>query len=329
MSKMGSRGIKRIAVVTSGGDAPGMNAAVRALVRAAAAEQVEVLGIRDGFAGLLAERFESLDSQSVAGILQRGGTILGSTRFPRFLERATQEEATTRLSAAGVDGLVVIGGNGSQQGALALHQLGFPSVGISSTIDNDLAVTEATIGVDTALNTALGCIDRLKDTATSHQRAFLVEVMGRNSGYLAMMAAIAAGAELAMVPERPVDLEVVAEDVRATYARGKRHYIVVVAEGAHPGARDLADYLDSHPSGFEARLTVLGHVQRGGSPTARDRVLASRFGAGAVRALLAGRSGVVVGLVEGQLAEIALEDALAPCNKVTPEMLALADVLAR
>jgi 6-phosphofructokinase 1 len=144
-----------------------------------------------------------------------------------------------------------------------------------------------------------------------------------------MMAAIAAGAELAMVPERPVDLEVVAEDVRATYARGKRHYIVVVAEGAHPGARDLADYLDSHPSGFEARLTVLGHVQRGGSPTARDRVLASRFGAGAVRALLAGRSGVVVGLVEGQLAEIALEDALAPCNKVTPEMLALADVLAR
>ena len=321
--------MRRIAVVTSGGDAPGMNAAVRALVRAAAAEQIEVVGIRDGFTGLLASRFQPLDSGAVAGILLRGGTILGSTRFPQFRERATQEQAAERLRDAGVEGIAVIGGNGSQQGTLALSRLGFPAVGIASTIDNDLAVTEATIGVDTALNTAVECIDRLKDTATSHQRAFLVEVMGRDSGYLAVMAAIASGAELAMVPERPVDLEVVAEDIRATYARGKRHYIVVVAEGAHPGAHDLADYLSSHPSGFEARLSVLGHVQRGGAPTARDRVLASRFGAGALRALAAGRSGVVVGLAGGDLAEIPLEDALAPCNKVTEEMLALADVLAR
>ena len=321
--------MRRIAVVTSGGDAPGMNAAVRAVVRAAAAEQIEVVGIRDGFTGLLASRFQPLDSGAVAGILLRGGTILGSTRFPQFRERATQEQAAERLRDAGVEGIAVIGGNGSQQGTLALSRLGFPAVGIASTIDNDLAVTEATIGVDTALNTAVECIDRLKDTATSHQRAFLVEVMGRDSGYLAVMAAIASGAELAMVPERPVDLEVVAEDVRATYARGKRHYIVVVAEGAHPGAHDLADYLSSHPSGFEARLSVLGHVQRGGAPTARDRVLASRFGAGALRALAAGRSGVVVGLAGGDLAEIPLEDALAPCNKVTEEMLALADVLAR
>ena len=321
--------MRRIAVVTSGGDAPGMNAAVRALVRAAAAEQIEVVGIRDGFTGLLASRFQPLDSGAVAGILLRGGTILGSTRFPQFRERATQEQAAERLRDAGVEGIAVIGGNGSQQGTLALSRLGFPAVGIASTIDNDLAVTEATIGVDTALNTAVECIDRLKDTATSHQRAFLVEVMGRDSGYLAVMAAIASGAELAMVPERPVDLEVVAEDVRATYARGKRHYIVVVAEGAHPGAHDLADYLSSHPSGFEARLSVLGHVQRGGAPTARDRVLASRFGAGALRALAAGRSGVVVGLAGGDLAEIPLEEALAPCNKVTEEMLALADVLAR
>ena len=321
--------MRRIAVVTSGGDAPGMNAAVRALVRAAAAEQIEVVGIRDGFTGLLAGRFQPLDSGAVAGILLRGGTILGSTRFPQFRERATQEQAAERLRDAGVEGIAVIGGNGSQQGTLALSRLGFPAVGIASTIDNDLAVTEATIGVDTALNTAVECIDRLKDTATSHQRAFLIEVMGRDSGYLAVMAAIASGAELAMVPERPVDLEVVAEDIRATYARGKRHYIVVVAEGAHPGAHDLADYLSSHPSGFEARLSVLGHVQRGGAPTARDRVLASRFGAGALRALAAGRSGVVVGLAGGDLAEIPLEDALAPCNKVTEEMLALADVLAR
>lgn len=321
--------MRRIAVVTSGGDAPGMNAAVRAVVRAASAEQIEVMGIRDGFTGLLAGRFEPLDSRAVAGILLRGGTMLGSTRFPQFRERAIQEQAAERLRAAGVEGIAVIGGNGSQQGTLALHRLGFPAVGVASTIDNDLAVTEATIGVDTALNTAVECIDRLKDTATSHQRAFLVEVMGRDSGYLAVMAAIATGAELAMVPERPVDLEVVAEDIRATYAKGKRHYIVVVAEGARPGARDLADYLSSHPSGFEARLSVLGHVQRGGTPTARDRVLASRFGAGALRALAAGRSGVVVGLADGDLAEIPLEDALAPCNKVTAEMLALADVLAR
>ena len=321
--------MRRIAVVTSGGDAPGMNAAVRALVRAAAAEQIEVVGIRDGFTGLLASRFQPLDSGAVAGILLRGGTILGSTRFPQFRERATQEQAAERLRDAGVEGIAVIGGNGSQQGTLALSRLGFPAVGIASTIDNDLAVTEATIGVDTALNTAVECIDRLKDTATSHQRAFLIEVMGRDSGYLAVMAAIASGAELAMVPERPVDLEVVAEDIRATYARGKRHYIVVVAEGAHPGAHDLADYLSSHPSGFEARLSVLGHVQRGGAPTARDRVLASRFGAGALRALAAGRSGVVVWLAGGDLAEIPLEEALAPCNKVTEEMLALADVLAR
>jgi 6-phosphofructokinase 1 len=321
--------MKRIAVVTSGGDAPGMNAAVRALVRAAAAEQVEVLGIQNGFAGLVKSRFESLDSRAVGGILQRGGTILGSTRFPQFYERATQEAAIACLKNAGVEGLVVIGGNGSQQGTLALSQLGFPAVGVASTIDNDLAVTETTIGVDTALNTAVECIDRLKDTATSHQRAFLVEVMGRNSGYLAIVAAVASGAELAMVPERPMDLEVVAEDVRVTYARGKRHYIVVVAEGAHPGARELADYLSSHPSGFDARLSVLGHVQRGGSPTVADRVLASRFGAGAMHALLAGRSGIVIGLAQGKITEIPLEDALAPCNKVTPEMLSLAEALAR
>lgn len=321
--------MRRIAVVTSGGDAPGMNAAVRALVRSAAAEQIEVLGVRDGFSGLVAGHFEPLDSRAVAGILARGGTILGSTRFPRLHDRAAQEEAIAQLSGAGVDGLVVIGGNGSQQGTLAFHRLGFPAVGVASTIDNDLAVTETTIGVDTALNTAVGYIDRLKDTATSHQRAFLTEVMGRNSGYLAMVAAIASGAELAMVPERPVDLEVVAEDVRASYGRGKRHYIVVIAEGAHPGAHDLVEYLGSHPSGFEARLTVLGHVQRGGSPTVFDRLLACRFGAGAFYALLAGRTGIVVGLVEGRIAEIPLEDALAPCNKVTPEMLALADVLAR
>jgi 6-phosphofructokinase 1 len=223
---------------------------------------------------------------------------------------------------------VVIGGNGSQQGTLALHRLGFPAVGVGSTIDNDLAETETTIGVDTALNTAAGYIDRLKDTASSHHRAFVVEVMGRDSGYLALMSAIATGAELAVVREREVECEAVAEDVQRQYARGKQHYIVVVAEGAHLKARELTDYLCQHPCGFEARLSVLGHVQRGGSPTIFDRILAGRLGACAVEALAAGRTGIVVGW-KAHPVEIPLEAAVAPCSKVTPELLALADTLAR
>ncbi|HEX9036625.1 MAG TPA: ATP-dependent 6-phosphofructokinase [Ktedonobacterales bacterium] len=322
-------GIRRIATLTSGGDAPGMNAAIRAVTRAAGAHGVEMLGIRNGYAGLHGGEFERLDDRAVAGILQRGGTFLGTARFPEFSAIETQREALAELERRDIQALVVIGGNGSQQGALALHTLGFPVVGIASTIDNDLPETEITLGFDTALNTAVGYIDRLKDTATSHHRAFIVEVMGRASGYLALLTAIATGAELAIVPERDTALEAIAQDVQAAYARGKAHYIVVRAEGARIGTQALSSYLSQHPSGFEARISVLGHVQRGGSPTARDRIYASRFGAAAVDALMAGRQGALIGWQRGDIAEIPLTHVTTPTVKVTPELLELAGVLSR
>ncbi len=321
--------IQRLAVLTSGGDAPGMNAAIRAVVRAAAAQGIVTYGISDGYAGLLAGRFELHDDRSVGGILHRGGTILGTARCQEFREHATQQRAIDELKRREIDALVVIGGKGSQQGALALHALDFPVVGVSSTIDNDLPDTEITIGFDTALNTASSYIDRLKDTASSHHRAFIVEVMGRDSGYLALLTAVATGAELAIVPEREVALEAVADDVQAAYARGKAHYIVVLAEGAKHSAHELAEYLRQHPCGFEARISVLGHIQRGGSPTACDRIFASRFGAAAVEALVAGRRGMLIGWFQGGITEIPLDLVVRPATKVTPELLVRADVLAR
>lgn len=321
--------MQRLAVLTSGGDAPGMNAAIRAVVRAAAARDITVVGVLNGFAGLAAGEFQPLDDRAVGGILQRGGTILGTRRFPAFRDPAVQTAVVSRLRAEGIEGLVVIGGSGSQYGALAVHRLGFPVIGIGSTIDNDLAGMDVTIGVDTALNTAAECIDRLKDTASSHHRAFIVEVMGRDSGYLALMAALASGAETVIVSEVPFEAEAVAADVEATYARGKAHYIAVVAEGAQLSARALAAYLQDHPRGFEARLTVLGHLQRGGSPTVRDRLLASLLGEAAVEALAAGQSGAVMGWYHGGPVAIPLDEAVAPCCKVTPELLELAGVLAR
>ncbi len=321
--------INRLAVLTSGGDAPGMNAAIRAVVRAASMHGIETFGVCDGYAGLLAGKFEPLNDRAVGGILQHGGTMLGSARCDDFRQRETQRRAIDTLKRQETEALVVIGGSGSQQGALALHRLGFPVVGVASTIDNDLADTEITIGFDTALNTATGYIDRLKDTASSHHRAFIVEVMGRNSGYLALLTAIATGAELAIVPEHEIALEAIADDVQAAYARGKAHYIIVLAEGAKRSAHELAEYLHQHPSGFEARISVLGHVQRGGSPTARDRIFATRFGAAAVEALAQGRSGVLIGWRQGGIAEIPLDHVAVPATKVTSELLELANVLAR
>jgi 6-phosphofructokinase 1 len=321
--------LRRVAVVTSGGDAPGMNAAIRAVARSASAHGIHTVGVLGGYAGLVEGRFQPLSDRSVGGIVQRGGTILGSSRFSPFCETLAQGEAIDQLRRAKVDGLIVIGGNGSQCGTLALHAQGFPAVGIASTIDNDLAETETTIGVDTALNTAVGYIDRLKDTASSHHRAFVVETMGRASGYLALIAALATGAEVALVPEVTLTAEEVAADVQASYTRGKAHYIAVVAEGATPTARELTEYLGQHPSGFEARLTVLGHVQRGGAPSMRDRLLASQLGAAAVETLMAGGSGVLMGWRHHAVDAIPLEAAIQPCHKVTPELLSLARTLAR
>ncbi len=320
---------KRIAVLTSGGDAPGMNAAIRAVVRAASARGIETFGVINGYAGLVDGSFRLLDNRAVGGIIQRGGTILGSARCPSFQTLEVQRQALSHLQTAGIDGLIVIGGNGSQQGTLALHRLGFPVAGVASTIDNDLAETEATIGVDTALNTSIEYIDRLKDTASSHHRAFIVEVMGRHSGYLALMAAIATGAELAVVPEHDITPEAIVADMLETYARGKPHYIVLVAEGATLKAQEVVNYFQQHSGSFEARLSVMGHVQRGGSPTVFDRILASQLGAAAVRSLAEGRVGMVAGWVKSQVTEIPLERAVAPCQKVTPDLLELAGILAR
>ncbi len=301
--------VQRIAVLTSGGDAPGMNAAIRAVVRTGVYYGWEVYGVRQGYEGLINGSFQPLGHRDVGGILNRGGTILGSARCPEFKTPEGQRKAIHNLNRAGVDALVVIGGNGSQTGSLALKQQGFPVVGIASTIDNDLAGSDITIGVDTALNIALEAIDRLKITASSHQRAFLVEVMGRGCGYLALMAAIAGGAEGVVIPEVPFDPEELAAKIADAYRRGKAHAIVVVAEGAEYNGKRLEAYFEQHKErlGFDLRLSVLGHIQRGGAPGAYDRILASRLGAAATAQIEKGETGVLVGWVKGALHTTPLE----------------------
>ena len=323
--------MKRIAVLTSGGDAPGMNGAIRAVVRTGLSKGCQVFGFRHGYAGLLAGNFVPLGSRDVSQILQKGGTVLGSARCPEFKTEEGQMKALRVLRQNDVEALVVIGGNGSQQGAYALSQLDFPVVGVASTIDNDLFGSDVTIGVDTALNIALEAIDRLKVTASSHERAFLVEVMGRNCGYLALMAGIAGGAEVVIIPEVETDPEVVAKDLRVAYEQGKNHALVVVAEGAEYNAERLASYFRAcHDRlGFELRTTTLGHVQRGGAPGAFDRLLASRLGAAAADYLLQGECGALVGLVKDEIVMTPLKEVVGRKKALDPKLLELARVLAR
>lgn len=322
--------MRRLAVLTSGGDAPGMNAAIRAVVRTAIAEGIAVTGIRRGFAGLLAGETVALDRRDVGGIIQHGGTILGTARSKEFVDESGQLRGIANLHKLGIEGLVVIGGNGSLHGALALDTLGFPVLGVPATIDNDIAETEMAIGVDTALNTILEAIDRIKDTASAHNRAFVIEVMGRESGYLALMSGLAAGAEIVLIPEVETRLDAVVEELKRAYAQGKPHFIVIVAEGARFRGQEVADFIGKSrvADGFEARLTVLGHVQRGGSPSAFDRILATRFGARAVYALREGISGQMVGLKSGQIHTIPLRQALAHRRALDMEVYRLAGVLA-
>ena len=302
--------MKRVAVLTSGGDAPGMNAAVRAVARAALGKGWDVCGVRNGYAGLLADTIEPLQARDVGGIVQRGGTMLGSARCPEFAEPAGRALARRSLAARGIEALVVIGGNGSQTGAAALAREGFPAVGVPSTIDNDLYGTDVSIGADTAINVTLEAIDRLRTTASSHQRAFVVETMGRECGYIALMAGIAGGAEVIAIPEREIEAAEVAERLRAAYRRGKTHAMVVVAEGAKHGVQGLLKHYGEQrdATGFELRLTRLGHVVRGGVPTAADRVLATRLGAAAVESLAAGRHGLLLGMLRGEIAATPLAD---------------------
>lgn len=322
--------MKRIGVLTSGGDAPGMNAAVRAVVRTALDEGVEVFGVRRGFAGLIDGDMKPLGARDVGGIIQQGGTVLSSARCPEFREPTHQAQAAANLKATGVSGLVVIGGDGSQAGALALENHGVAVAGIASTIDNDLYGADVALGVDSALNVALEAVDRLKVTAASHQRAFLVEVMGRHSGYLALSAGIAGGAEMVVLPEVETTPGDVAAAIKAAYARGKGHAIVVVCEGAAHNAKELVRYFDEHRKrlGYEVRATTLGHVQRGASPGAFDRLLGSRCGHAAVKHLLRGDSGVLIGLVGGKITATKLTDATGKKKVLSRDDIELARCLA-
>jgi 6-phosphofructokinase 1 len=323
--------MKRIGVLTSGGDAPGMNAAIRAVVRTGCDKGWEVLGIRNGYAGLIAGNFVPLAARDVGGILQRGGTILGTTRCPEFTTETGRRKALNQLRQQNLTGVVVIGGNGSQSGAYALSQMDFPVVGIASTIDNDLYGSEITIGVDTALNIALEAIDRLKTTASSHQRAFLVEVMGRHCGYLALMAAIAGGAEAVIIPEMEVDPESVTAELHRAYERGKPHALVVVAEGAPYNAERLERYFQDHRQrlGFDLRVTILGHIQRGGTPTVVDRLLATRLGAAATEHLAADKQGLLVGLSKSEVVATSLAEVVTHKKPLDLQLLKLAAVLAK
>jgi 6-phosphofructokinase 1 len=322
---------RKIAVLTSGGDAPGMNAAIRAVVRTGLAKGWEVFGVRNGYAGLCEGQMETLGARDVGSILQRGGTFLGSARLPEFKDPAVRARGLAQLAAKGIDGLVVIGGNGSQSGALELSRMGLAVVGVASTIDNDLAGSDMTIGVDTALNIALEAIDRLRVTASSHKRAFLVEVMGRNCGYLALMAGIAGGADSVVIPEVEMAPELVAQDLEGAWQRGKAHALVVVAEGARHNAVRLAQHFEREKGrlGFDLRVTTLGHVQRGGAPGAFDRLLATRLAAAATDQLARGEHGRLVGLLRGEIRATPLDEVVGVPKTIDLDLLKLQKVLAQ
>jgi 6-phosphofructokinase 1 len=321
--------IKTIAVLTGGGDAPGMNACVRAVVRSALANGLRVLGVKRAYEGMTGGEFCELGPRDVGGIIQRGGTFLKTARFPQFADLEVQRRALVQLKTHGAEALVAIGGDGTMRGALALHKLGFPVVGIPASIDNDVFGTDISIGVDTALNTIIEAIDKLRDTASSHQRAFLVETMGRHCGHLALMSGIISGAEMTLIPEAEVSPEEVASAVREAYARGKTHAIVVVSEGAKYPAVKLKQKLDELKLDVDLRVTILGHVQRGGGPSAWDRLLAARFGVSAVERLLKGESGLMVGLSARDVIGVPMEEAGSKQRPPDMEYFRMARMLAK
>lgn len=293
--------MKRIAVLTSGGDAPGMNAAIRAVVRKGLYEGMEVYGINYGYAGLVAGDIRKLTRRDVGDKISRGGTFLYSARYPEFATEEGQLKGIEQLNKFGIEGLVVIGGDGSYMGAAALTKHGYPTVALPGTIDNDIPGTDFCIGFDTAINTVLDSVDKIRDTATSHVRTFIIEVMGRNAGDIALWTGVAGGAEQIIIPETEFNMEEIASTIQKGRERGKKHSIIILAEGVMNG-NDFADELSKHGD-YQARVTVLGHVQRGGSPTARDRVLSSVFGARAVDLLKVGKGGLCIGIVDNKIVE--------------------------
>lgn len=300
--------MKRIGILTSGGDAPGMNAAVRAVTRKAIFDGLEVYGINYGYAGLVAGDIHKLDIADVGDKIQRGGTFLYSARYPEFATEEGQLKGIEQLKRFGIEGLVVIGGDGSYHGAMALTRHGFPAIGIPGTIDNDIPGTDYTIGFDTAINTVLESIDRIRDTATSHVRTFIIEVMGRGAGDIALWSGVAGGADDIIIPEHDFDMACVAARIREGRDRGKKHCMIILAEGVM-GGNDFADQLATYGD-FHARVTVLGHVVRGGTPSARDRVLATKFGYHAVELLEQGKGGLCVGIRDDEIVASDIIDTL-------------------
>lgn len=319
--------MQKIGVLTSGGDAPGMNAALRAVVRTAIIRGMDVVGIERGYEGLIHDQVRPMDAHSVSGIINRGGTILRTARSEVFRTPEGQRQAAETVALHNIEGIVVIGGNGSYQGALALNETcGVKVVGVPGTIDNDINGTEYTIGFDTAVNTALDSIDKIRDTAASHDRVFVVEVMGRHDGLLALTVGIAGGAEAVLVPEVRTDMVKLCEQIRSWQARGKMSCIIIVAEGAARGA-DIATTI-TQITGVDTRLSVLGHTQRGGDPSAHDRTMATRFGAYAVQMLAEGSSNVMVGLESGKLVNRPLELVRLGRRQIDPEIFDLVNITA-
>jgi 6-phosphofructokinase 1 len=305
--------VKKIAVLTSGGDSQGMNAAVRAVVRGALFRGLEVYGIQRGYQGLLNQEIRQMDIRSVGDIIQRGGTILQTARCKEFMTAEGQQRGAEVLREFGIDGLIVIGGDGSYQGSLKLSKLGIKTMGLPGTIDNDIPYTDFTIGFDTSVSIVVDAINKLRDTMTSHERSSVVEVMGRHCGDIALYAGLASGAEAILVPEVPFDLKEIALHMKENFKKGKRHGIIVVAEGVGSG-ESIARQITEH-SGIEPRVTVLGHIQRGGSPTHNDRILASRLGDYAVQRLMDGDSGKALGIMRGEFVATDIE---AVCSTKKP-----------
>ncbi len=326
---MNNNGIKRIGVLTSGGDAPGMNAAIRAVVRACVFHNIEVDGIFQGYTGLIAGDFKRLNERSVARILGRGGTILKSSRSKEFYEAEGRAKAADQLKKHGVDALIAIGGNGTFTGAHLLYQEhGIPVMGIPGSIDNDLFGTDHCIGFDTATNTVVDAVDRIRDTATSHNRLFFVEVMGRNSGFIALKSGIAAGAIAIILPEDEMSVDELVDTLKASEESGKSSSIVIVAEGSKSGgAYELAKKVTEKYAEYDTRVSVLGHLQRGGAPSCYDRVISSRMGVAAVEGILQGRKDVMVGLVNDQETYTSLEESITRRNMPNRDELRIARIL--
>jgi len=325
-----SKNIKKIGVLTSGGDSPGMNAAIRSVVRTCAYHGLECVGIYRGYEGLMEGDFISLNARSVKGIINKGGTILKSARSEEFKTKEGRQNAYNKLKEANIDGLVVIGGDGSFTGAMIFNnEFDLPIMGIPGTIDNDIFGTTHTLGLDTALNTVVEAIDKIRDTASSHNRLFFIEVMGRDVGHIALNAGVAGGAEEILIPEEDLGLERLEESLRRSRKSGKTSSIVIVAEGDKIGKNifELKEYVDQNMTGYDVRVSVLGHMQRGGSPSCFDRVLASRMGVKAVESILEGKTNFMVGLLNNKMELTPLENAIKGKSKINLELLRVSDIM--